>query len=121
MRREIAIETCRPGTHELPEPVRALAEVGLQRVAVDEQPLTQILPERAFAFGLSEAAEADEVVGLDAIEVVLGLRVHHAEDRVSIRAAAHVRDAPIVARDGHVMAFASRGEADCAAQGEQQT
>lgn len=55
----------------------------------------------ALALGLGEAAEADEVVALDAVEVVLGLRVHHPEHRVGVRLAHHMRDAPVVAGDRH--------------------
>ena len=44
-----------------------------------------------------------EVVGLDAVEVVLGLRVDHAEHRVGVGLAVDVRDAPVVADDGDAL------------------
>ena len=52
-----------------------------------------------------------EIVRLDAIEVVLGLRVDHAEDRVRVGLAVDVRDAPVVAHDRDVLRLAlPRGE-----------
>ena len=44
-----------------------------------------------------------DVVRLDAVEVVLGLRVDHAEHRVGVGLAVDVRDAPVVADDGDVL------------------
>ena len=44
-----------------------------------------------------------DVVRLDAIEVVLGLRVHEPEDGVSVGLPVDVRDAPVVASDRDVL------------------
>ena len=50
---QILIETCGPSLHQLFEPRRTLGIVGLQFIRIDPQPLTQVLPQRLFAFSLS--------------------------------------------------------------------
>jgi hypothetical protein len=62
----------------------------------------QIAVDRALTLGFGEAAHGIEVVGFEAVEVVLGLRVNHSEDRVGVRPATHVRNSPVIARDGDV-------------------
>ena len=88
---------------------RALCVEGLQLRGVDEELLAQVLVDFAFAFGFGEAAQGIEIVGLDAVEVVLGLGVDHAEDGVGVGLAGDVGDAPVVADDGDVGGFALRG------------
>ena len=102
MRREVVVQPVRPGVHQLAQPRRAARVERLQLLGIDEQPLAQVLPDRALALGLCEAAEADQIVALDAVEVVLGLGVDHPEDGVGIGLAHHVRNAPVVPRDRHV-------------------
>src|SRR5262249_51766670 len=53
----------------------------------------------ALAFGLGHSAETDQVVGLDTVEIVLGLRVDHAEHRIGIALALDMRDAQVIARN----------------------
>ena len=74
----------------------------LQLVGIDEELHAQVLVDLRFALGLGQAAHRVDVVGLDAIEVVLGLGVLHAEDCVGVGLAVDVRDAPVVADDGDV-------------------
>ena len=54
----------------------------------------------ALALGFRQAAKAIQEVRLDPVEVVLGLRVDHAEDGVGVAAAMDMGDAPIIALDG---------------------
>src|SRR5204862_1085782 len=70
----------------------------------------QVLPDLRFALGLGEPAHRVEVVRLDAIEIVLGLRVDCAEDRVGVGLPVDVGDAPVVAddRDGARLLLPSR-------------
>ena len=49
-----------------------------------------------------------DVVRLDAIEVVLGLRILHAENNVGVGLAINVGDAPIVPNDGDARCLASQ-------------
>ena len=44
-------------------------------------------------------------VGLDAIEIVLGLRVDHPEHGIGVGMPVHMRDSPIIAHDGNVACF----------------
>src|SRR6266516_4409101 len=53
--------------------------------------------------GLTQPAQCVQVVRLDAVEVVLCLRVLHSEHGVRIGFAVHVRDAPVVADDRDVL------------------
>jgi hypothetical protein len=70
-----------------------------------------IVADGGFAFCFREAAHGVDVVGLDAVEVVLGLCVYRAEDGIGIGLAVDVRDAPLVADDGGVpgLSFPARG------------
>ena len=99
---EIKIEPVGKGVHERPEPRRAGGVLLLQLDGVYEELHAQILVEGAFALGLRQAAHGVDVVGLDAVEVVFGLGVLHAEDRVGIGFSVDVRDAPVVADDADV-------------------
>src|SRR5205807_3790736 len=53
-------------------------------------------------FGFGETAHGVDVIGLYAVEVVLGLRINHAEDGVGIGFTVDMGDAPIVANDSNV-------------------
>src|SRR5215471_8287822 len=72
----------------------------LQFDGVDEELHPQVLIDLGFALGLRESSHGVEVVGLDAVEVILGLGVNHAEYGVSVGLARDVGDAPVVANDG---------------------
>ena len=64
--------------------------------------MPQILPDRALALRLGQPAHRVEVVGLDPVEVVLGLGVDHPEDRVGVGLPVDVGDAPVVPDDRDV-------------------
>ena len=74
----------------------------LQDDGVDEELHAKVVIDFGFAFGFGEAAHGVDVVGLDAIEVVFGLGVFHAEDGVGVGFSVDVGDAPVVANDGDV-------------------
>src|SRR5215471_16951136 len=98
---KVEVNAVSPGDHEALEPLGAGGVLTLEVVRIEKEALPQILPEGGFTFSFGRAAERGEVVGLDTIEVILALRVDHAEDGVCIRLAVNVRDAPVVAGDGH--------------------
>ena len=103
--RQVEINAVGPGVHELAQPFRAGRVVALQDFGIDEEALAEILPESGFAFSFRGTAERGQVVHLHAVEVVLALRVDHAEDRIGIGLAVNVGDSPIVANDGDAGAF----------------
>ena len=96
---EVEIEAGRPGVHQPPQPGGRAAIIGPELGRVDPQPLAQILPERALALGFGEPAESGQIIGLDPVEVVLGLGIDRAEHRVGVGRPADMGDAPIVAGD----------------------
>src|ERR1700722_18806291 len=102
---KIEIQSIRPGDHEPLKPGRTVRISRLQVLRSDEELHAQILIERFFAFGLGQATQSIDVVALDPIEIILGLRVHHSEDRVAITLAVNVRNSPIVADDGRVLSL----------------
>src|SRR5204863_6127826 len=61
------------------------------------------LVDARLTLGFRQPPHRVQVVGLDPIEVVLGLRVDQAEHRVSIGLAVDVGDAPIVPEDGDAL------------------
>ncbi len=95
------VEPVGPGVHEGLQEVRALRVERLHLLGVDEELHAQVPEDRGLALGLGEPALGEEEVALDAGEVVLGLGVEQAEDRVGVRRRRHVRDAPVVPDDGH--------------------
>jgi hypothetical protein len=97
---EVEIQAVGKRVHELSQPRRASRVVLLQLRRVDEQLRAQVLVDLRLPLGLRQAPHGVDVVRLDAIEVVLGLRVLHAEDRVGVGSSVDVRDAPIVPDDG---------------------
>ena len=99
VRVQIVVQSIGPRVHERPQPRGARRVLRPERVRIDEELLAQVLIDRALAFGFGKPAERVDVIRLDAIEVVLGLRVHHSEHRIGIRVSVHVRDAPVVAHD----------------------
>ena len=98
---QVVVEAVGEPVHECPEPRRAGRVLGLQRVGVDEQPLPQIAPDLRLPVGLRVPPERVQIVGLHPVEVVLGLRVLHAEHGLGIGVAVNVGNAPIVAGDRH--------------------
>ena len=87
--------------------MRAGCVLLLQCDGIDEELHAKVLVDSCFAFGFGEAAQGVDVVGLDAVEVVFGLGVLHAEDSVGVGFAVDVRDAPVVADDGDVGCFSA--------------
>ena len=98
---QVEVEPVRPRGHQRLEPRRAGRELRTDRVGVDEEPLPQVAPDRVLPLGLGESSHRVEVVHLDPIEVVLGLRIDHPEHRVGVGGARDVRDPPVVAGDRH--------------------
>ena len=105
---EIVVERVGPRGHQRPEPRRRRGIAGFKPRRIDEQSLAQVGPQRRLAVGLGEAAEAGQIVRLDPREVILGLGVDHAIDRVGVGVAADVGDAPFVAGDGCAMGLRGR-------------
>ncbi len=70
-----------------------------QRGGIEVEPLAQVLPDRLLALGLGQPPERDEIIGLNAVEVVFGLGIDHSEHRIGIGWPMDMRDAPIVAND----------------------
>ena len=98
---QVVVQPVRPCVHERLEPGRARRVSPLHLGGVDEEAGAQVAVDRAFALGLRQAADRGQVVRLDAVEVVLGLRVDDAEYGIGVGAAVHVGDAPVVAGDRH--------------------
>ena len=96
---QVIVQAIGPALHQRPQPRRAGGIVLPQGCRIDIEPLSQILPDRLFALGLGKPAECDEIIGLDPVEVILGLGVDHAEDGIGIGRAVDMGNAPIVARD----------------------
>ena len=97
---EVVIQAVGKRVHELPQPRGAGRVFLLQLHGVDEELHAQVLVDLRLSLGLGQAPHGVDVVGLDPIEVILGLRVLHAEDRAGVGFSVDVRDAPIVADDG---------------------
>ena len=101
MGREEIVQPIRPGVHQPLHLSGAAGVIGLQLIVADVEPSAQILPDCLLALRFGRAAQGGQVIRLDAREVVLGLRVDHAEHRVGVGLAVDVRDSPIVAGDRH--------------------
>jgi hypothetical protein len=99
---EIEIQAVGEGVHEGLQPGGAGLVLCLQRCRLDEELHAEVEVDFGFAFGLGEAAHGIDVVGFDAVEVVFGLGVLHAEDGVGVGFAVDVSDAPVVADDRDV-------------------
>src|ERR1700688_2529786 len=95
MQCQVIVETIGPGLHQLFEHDRRVGIARLEIDWIDEQFLTQVAVDRALALGLGQAPQSVQVVGLDALEIVLGLRVDQAEYRFGISGGADVGDSPI--------------------------
>ena len=102
---EVVVQPVGERVHQRLQPRRTLRVLLLQRFGIDEQLHPQVLVDFGLALGLRQPSHRVDVVRLDAIEVVLGLRVLHAEDSVGVRLSVDVRDAPIVADDGDIPRF----------------
>ena len=99
---EVEVQSVGKSVHQLLKPRRAGGVFLLQRFGIDEELHAEILIDLRFALGLGETAHGVDVVRLHAIEIVLGLGVLHAEDRVGVRLTVDVCDSPVVADDGDV-------------------
>ena len=98
-------------------PAAASARSAPPRSEADVQFMSGMIPHHAqvaidlgLAFGFAQPAHGIDEVGLDAIEIVLGLGVHEAEDHVTIGPGVDVGNAPVVANDCHLsgMPFPAR-------------
>jgi hypothetical protein len=99
MRRQVEVEAVGPRIHQGLEPLRALAVLHLHVGGVDEELHAEVAIDLLFAFRFGQPALRIDEVGLDAIEVVFGLRVHEAKHHVRIGLAVDMRDAPVVANN----------------------
>src|SRR5207302_1163287 len=99
---QIEVQAVRPAVHQRLEPLWAGRVLRLQAIGIDEQLHTQVAIDLSLSLGFGKPAHRVDVVRLDAIEVVLGLRVHEAENGVGVTLAVNVRDAPGVASDRDV-------------------
>ncbi len=99
---EKVIQAAGPGVHQLFQPVGARLVLRSHIVGIDEQLHSQVPVHLGLAFGFCQAAHGVEIVRLDAIEVVFGLDVGHAEDSIGIGPSVNMRDAPGVADDRDV-------------------
>jgi hypothetical protein len=103
MRVEVVVEAVGPGVHELAQPFRTRPVELLHLGRIDEQPHAQVAPDLLLALRFGETPHGVEVVHLDPVEVVLRLRVDHAEHGVGVGSPPNVGDPPLVARDGDVV------------------
>jgi hypothetical protein len=99
---EVKVQAIGEGIHEGAEPHRTRGVFGAELGGVDEELHAQVAVEFFLAFDFGEAAEGVNVVKLDAVEIVLGLRVEQAEDGVGVGFSEDVGNAPGVADDGDV-------------------
>ena len=102
MRRQVVIDAVRPRIHQRLQPLRTLVVLRLHVRRIDEELHPQIAIDLVLSIRLGQPAEGEEVVVLDAVEIVFALRVDHSVDRVGIRFSKDVSDAPVVADDFHV-------------------
>ena len=100
---QVVVEPVGIGVHQGLEPLRALAVQSPHLRRVDEQLHAQVAIDRGLTLGFGQPAHRVQVIGLDPVEVVLGLRIHHAEYRVGVGLAVDVRDAPVVPDDGDAL------------------
>ena len=94
------VQSVGPRVHQRFQPGRTARVLRAERVGTDEKLHAKVLIDRRFAFGLRQPPHRVDVVRLDSIEIVLGLRVDHAEDGVGVGLAEDMGNAPIVADDG---------------------
>jgi hypothetical protein len=102
---EIEIQSIGEGVHKGFQPRGARGILRLHIFGINEELHAQVLINFGFAFGLGESAHRIDVICLDAIEVVLGLRVLHTEDGVGIGFSVNVGEAPIVTDNGDLLRF----------------
>nr|GEU28199.1 hypothetical protein [Tanacetum cinerariifolium] len=84
MRGQVIVQAIGKRHHQLLEPRRALPVLGLQEFGIDEQLHAQVAVQLGLAFHFRQAAHGIDVVALDAAEIILGLRIHQAEDGVGV-------------------------------------
>ena len=96
---QIIIQPRGPRIHQRLQPHRTLGVQLLQQLRRDEHLHPQVQIDFSLALGFRRPAKRSQVVGLDAIEVVLALRIDHAEHHVGIGFTVDVGDAPVVSND----------------------
>ena len=102
VRCQIEVQTVGEPVHETLQPLRAGPVQSLHRVGMDEEFHPKVLVNRRFPLCFGQAAHRIDVVGLDAIEIVLRLGVDHAEHGVRVCLRIHMRDSPVITYDGDV-------------------
>ena len=103
MRRQVIVQSVGVGVHERLQPIWTLGVLRTKVIGIDEQLHPKVSKDFGLAFSLGEPPHRIQIIRFDAVEVVLGLRIHHTEHRVSIGLPVHVRNAPIVADDEDVL------------------
>ena len=96
---QVEVEPVGPRHHQRLQPRRALGIDGLHGIRIDEQLHAQVAVDGALALGFCRASLRRDEVGLDPVEVVLGLRIDHAEHGIRVGFSLDVRNAPVVAGD----------------------
>ena len=102
---QVVVQPVGPGIHQRLEPLRARPVQRLHRVGIDEDLHAQVPPHLPLALGFRQPPHRIQVVGLHAIEVVFGLRIHHPEHGVGVGLPVDVRNPPIVANDRDVLSL----------------
>ncbi len=101
MRQEVIVEAVGPGIAQRFEPVGRGRVRGLRLVDGHVEARAQVTEDRALALDLRQPAGRPDVVALDAREVILRLRIQHAEYCVGVGLAVYMRHAEVVADDFH--------------------
>ncbi len=102
MSSQVVVQPVRPRVHQALEPRWSRIVLASDIVGRNKQLHAQIAPDLIFALGLGEATHSIQKVHLDAIEVILGLCVDHAEDGVGVGRAMDVGNALVVSNDRNV-------------------
>ena len=102
MRVQVEIQAVRERVHQRPQPRWTGGVFGLQVGGIDEEFHPQVAVDFALALDLREPAQGVDVVQLDPVEIILGLREEQPKDGVGVRPAVDMGHAPMVADEGDV-------------------
>jgi hypothetical protein len=103
MPRQVEVQAIRPRIHQRCEPRRAACVERLQGIRVDEQLHAKVTIDLALTLGLCQPPQGVDEVRLDAVEVILGLRIDEPEHCIGVTPAADVSDSPVVTDDRDVL------------------
>jgi hypothetical protein len=99
---QVIVEPVGPAIHQRLQPIGAGGELGLHVFGIDEELHAQVAPDFGFARRFRQSALREEEVVLDAVEIVLSLRVHEAEDCVGVGGTVDVRNPPGISGDRYL-------------------